>query len=592
MLPVILYPLALFGLLGIPALVGIYLFRNRFQRQVVSSLMLWLDPREAREGGTRFRRLQTPILLGLELLALLLLALAAAEPLMRLSTASRPLVVILDDSYSMLAGGDDSSRARAIAALRVELDRQKPYSVRFVLAGERPRMLGESLRSNTQAIDALDRWQCRSTTAHLDEAIALGAELGGEVALLLVLSDHEPEKAVPEKSRIRWMSFGTPRPNVAFVNAARTLREGSDRCLLEVANLDDEPRSVRLLVEPLEGGSAIRRTTLELPAGDTQRLILQFPANTPAVRAKIEGGELAIDSEVILLPDQDRSVRVDTRIRDRRLRDPIERAIKVSRLAKLEADNPTLIFSDRESEADVGPAWVTYLLNEKDATAYSGPFVLDRANSLTDGLGLKTVIWGAGKTTQLDGAPVVMAGNVPLMTDSEVPIGGGLTRHDIRLRIKPELSTLLESPDWPILVWNILAARAQALPGLPRSNIRLGEEITCEFGVVRDRIRLEEPGQGSRELTVKDKQVRLRGEEVGLYTIGAGDAKYRFAVNALNKDESDLRDCESGTWGDWLDETTLRMDYSGISWILLLILLGIATLHLLVMARGRAGRTT
>ena len=235
---------------------------------------------------------------------------------------------------------------------------------------------------------------------------------------------------------------------------------------------------------------------------------------------------------------------------------------------------------------------MTYLLNEKDATAYSGPFVLDRANSLTDGLGLKTVIWGAGKTTQIDGAPVVMAGNVPLMTDSEVPIGGGLTRHDIRLRIKPELSTLLESPDWPILVWNILAARAQALPGLPRSNIRLGEEITCEFGVVRDRIRLEEPGQGSRELTVKDKQVRLRGEEVGLYTIGAGDAKYRFAVNALNKDESDLRDCETGTWGDWLDETTLRMDYSGISWILLLILLGIATVHLLVMARGRAGRTT
>jgi Aerotolerance regulator N-terminal len=591
MLPVILYPLALFGLLGIPALMAIYLFRNRFQRQVVSSLMLWLDPREAREGGTRFRRLQTPILLALELLALLLLAFAASEPLLRLSTASRPLVVVLDDSYSMLAGGDDSSRSRAIAALREELERQKPYSIRFILAGERPQALGEPVRSNAQAIESLERWRCRSTTANIDEAVALGAELGGEVALLLVLSDHKPGKEIPEKSRVRWMAFGKPRPNVAFVNAARSLREGLDRYLLEVANLSDVSRSVSLLVEPLEGGPAIHRTTLELPAGETQRLIRTFPANTPTVRAQLSGGELAIDSEVILLPDQDRSVRVETRILDRRLRDPVERAIRASGLEKPKADNPTLIFSDRGDVPDAGSAWVVYLLNEKDAAAYAGPFVLDRASPLTDGLGLKTVIWGAGKTP-IDGAPVIMAGNVPLVTDSEVPIGGGLTRHDIRLRIKPDLSTLLESLDWPILISNILSARAQALPGLPRSNIRLGEEITCEFGVVRDRVRLTEPGLAARELTIKDKQVRLRGDEVGLYTLGAGEANYSFAVNALNKDESDLRGCETGTWGDWLDETTLRLDYSGISWLLLLIVLGIATIHLLVMARGRAGRTT
>jgi hypothetical protein len=589
MLPVILYPLALLGLLGVPALVAIYLFRNRFQRQVVSSLMLWLDPHEARKGGTRFRRLQTPILLALELLALLLLALAAAEPLMRLGTASRPLVVILDDSYSMLAGGEDSSRSRAVAALRAELERQKPYSIRFVLAGERPQALGEPVRSASQAVEALEGWRCRSTTARLDEAIALGAELGGEVALLLVLSDHPPAKEIPDKSRLRWMAFGTPRPSVAFVNAARSLREGSDRCLLEVANLSDASRSVPLLVEPLAGGAAIRRTTLDLPAGETQRLILQLPANTPAVRARLSGGELGIDSEVILLPDQDRSVRVDTRIRDRRLRDPIERAVKVSRLAKLEADDPTLIFSDRGDETDVGSAWVVYLLAEKDATAYAGPFVLDRASPLTDGLNLKTVIWGAGKTP-LDGAPVVMAGNVPLVTDAEVPIGGGLTRHDIRLRVRPDLSTLLESPDWPILLWNILAARAQALPGLPRSNIRLGEEIACEFGVVRDRVRLTEPGRAARELGVKDKQIRLRGDEVGVWTLGAGEANYSFAVNALNKDESDLRAAGAGSWGDWLDETTIRMDYSGVSWLLLLILLGVATVHLLVMARGRGRR--
>ena len=74
------YPLALLGLAGVPLLVGIYLLRNRFRRQPVSSLMLWLDAREVRQGGTRIRRLQTPLLFLLELLAILLLVLAAAEP--------------------------------------------------------------------------------------------------------------------------------------------------------------------------------------------------------------------------------------------------------------------------------------------------------------------------------------------------------------------------------------------------------------------------------------------------------------------------------------------------------------------------------
>src|SRR5215470_14802524 len=127
MLPLFLYPLALFGFVAVPALAAIYLFRNRFRRRVVSSMMLWLDTREAREGGRRLRYLQTPLLFLLELLAILLLVLAAGEPLLHLHTSSRPLVVVLDDSFSMLAGGDQSPRAQAVAALREQLDRQTPY---------------------------------------------------------------------------------------------------------------------------------------------------------------------------------------------------------------------------------------------------------------------------------------------------------------------------------------------------------------------------------------------------------------------------------------------------------------------------------
>src|SRR5258708_39364900 len=114
MQPLFLYPLAFLGLAAVPALVGIYLLRNRFRRQPVSSLMLWVDAREARAGGTRLRRLQTPLLFLLELLVILLLVFSASDPQMRLTQGTRPLVVVLDDSFSMLAGGQASPRNNAI----------------------------------------------------------------------------------------------------------------------------------------------------------------------------------------------------------------------------------------------------------------------------------------------------------------------------------------------------------------------------------------------------------------------------------------------------------------------------------------------
>src|SRR5262249_35468230 len=124
MLPVFVYPLAFFGLLALPALAAIYWLRNRHRRHVVSSLLLWADPREAREGGPRIRPLQTPLVFFLELLLLLLLVLAAAGPYVPSEQGARPIVVVLDDSFSMVAGGADSARNRAVTALREEFRRR------------------------------------------------------------------------------------------------------------------------------------------------------------------------------------------------------------------------------------------------------------------------------------------------------------------------------------------------------------------------------------------------------------------------------------------------------------------------------------
>jgi hypothetical protein len=226
---------------------------------------------------------------------------------------------------------------------------------------------------------------------------------------------------------------------------------------------------------------------------------------------------------------------------------------------------------------------VLHLTTGEEKVAYDGPFVLDKSHPLTDGLSLQGVVWAPGTTGDFPGAPVILAGNTALVTDNEDASG----RHLVRLRLKHEPSTLLESPSWPVLLSNLLSWRASRMPGLNRSNLRLGEEVELILTRTGEKVRLKLPGGESRELPIQDGRVVARAGQVGVHDFLQGEEKWPFAVNALHRDESDLRGCATGVWGDWLDETTLRLDYRDYTWVLLLAIFALAGVHLLLVSRLR-----
>jgi hypothetical protein len=186
-------PFMLLGLLALPALAVVYWLRSRSRKKVVSSLALWTELRDQKEGGRIWERLQTPLSLLLELLILLLLTLAAAGWYRNTTDAVRPLVVVLDDSYSMLtqppADAGETPRERGRRIVLAELARNR-YFTRLVTAGPRPRLLGEAAADSKQIAAALDQWQCRSGSADLPAAIAFAGEVGGPAARVLVITDH------------------------------------------------------------------------------------------------------------------------------------------------------------------------------------------------------------------------------------------------------------------------------------------------------------------------------------------------------------------------------------------------------------------
>ncbi len=588
------WPWALLGLLALPALATIYWLRQRARRRPVSSLLLWREAPRRRASGRRFERFEAGRLFPLELLILTLLAVAAAGPRLALQGAQRPLIVVLDDSFSMLVGGDSSPKNAAVQALRRELASGRHGAVTLIAAGERPQVLDGGATSADAVAERLDQWRASSPAAQLEPAIALAAEIGSDLedrAGLLVLTDREPsDRDLPAAGGLAWWAFGRGASNLALVGAVRR-PEGrggsSDICLLEVANYS--PQSVKLQLEvAVAEKSFVGGEELEIAAGDIGRLRLPVP-HEEVVRVRIGGIEpsgkvidaLELDDQVVLLPERKRGVRVALEIDNEGLRRQIREALTAAERAILlpeASDRVELVISDRVGSESAPATWRLRLNSSGSVKPYLGPFVLDRGHPLTAGLSLDGVIWGAGQDAG-DGSvgdPVITAGDVTLLADRATVDH----RHDLTLYWSPDQSTLQRTPNWPILWWNLLEWRARSVPGVLMANQRLGSEVTVGLAEAAGEAELELPDGSRRRWTRPGQSLAIRTEQLGIHRLHHGGRTDRWAVNALAAEESDLRRAKSGRWGGWNERRATGRESRSVAWVLLLAATAGGVLHL------------
>jgi hypothetical protein len=579
-------PWMLLGLAALPALVAVYWLRRRSRRAVVSSLVFWSDQRTPRRGGRTIHRLQTPLCFFLELLAILLLVAAAAGPALQKRDVVRPLVVVLDDSYSMLARGaaDDprSARQRAETAVVEELQGSR-YLARFILAGAQPRLLGDAVREPARAGEILSHWTCQSPAADLPAAVSLAAQVGGPMTRILVLSDHPPTTTLGS-GQIEWWAFGGKLPNMAFTAATRTRSGEIQRVLLEVTNLSDSPGRTTLT---LEGGNlaAPRRSSVELAAGAARQFFLELPAGAAALRATLGDDALAIDNGVLLLPQSTQPLRVQVALADDNLRRAVVRALEATARTIQTSERPDLAIADQAGTVD-GETWRLEILRGKQSETYAGPFVIDRNHAATQGLSLQNAIWSASPRVSLGGLPVITAGNVPLLTDREDVAG----RHRLQMAFVAELSSLQEMPDWPILFANLVGWRWGQRAGVATPNVRLGQTVAVALAREAPRVEIVSPSKARRELDVRGRRVAVPADQVGLHVVKAPEGEYLFSCNTVSRDESDLSGCRSGRWGNWGTSETYKDRQIALSWVFLLAALAVMTTHMAVVAKGSEGR--
>lgn len=465
-----LLPWALLGLVAIGGLVVAYRLHARHRDRTVPALFLWGRESVMAESGRRRDRLKTPPLFFLELLALVLLAVAAAEPCLRRGAPPAP-VVLFDTSPSMRARLPDGSTpaSRALTALRRDLARIDPLAVRLVTTEGQ-----QGLLPPEEALQRLDAWRRENAAtgaAEPSDRLALADSLrtpGGE---LLVYSDHAPAEDVALPPGTRFRAFGEPVPNAAISAAFRSFdAEWRDTLLLRVEAYGMAAPAVRILDaetgRPVPGPGPLAATngivSTILPKG-TADLVASLP-------------EDALDEGSIRLPRPERHrpvVALDLPADDP-LRGPFAAAIRAAggEIADEFSLPPSMRIADAEraSALDAIPC----LRLHRATGGVSVRPALASSHPILDGLAFEGLAWPGGGTNALPGRPLLYAGSTPIFSEERTHSAAPV----FHLLAPKATADFYRSPAFPGLVVNLLALAAPDTGGTAATALAPDADLT------------------------------------------------------------------------------------------------------------------
>ncbi len=248
-------PLALLGLLFVPAVVAMYLLKLRRNEAVVPSTLLWQRLVADVEANAPWQRLRRSLLLLVQLLLVLALAALAAQPyLERPAGLARDLVLIVDASASM--GATDVAPNRLAAAKQAALDALADLpaggSVAVVSAGRTARVEANATSDLSRVRAAIERISLTNDAGDLSDALRLADGLARRSADAAVLVVTDAALASPPSARVgapvHVVVVGRGRKNQAIVAlAVRSAPSAVTRSVfVSVANVDIEPAKRRI----------------------------------------------------------------------------------------------------------------------------------------------------------------------------------------------------------------------------------------------------------------------------------------------------------------------------------------------------------
>ena len=142
-----LFPFALFGLLAIPALIIIYILRNKYKEETAPSTYIWEMAAKLLKRKNPLSRFEHLLALIVQCLAIAVFSIALAHPVFTLEGQADDIVFILDSSSSMGMVHEDKTRfERGIELIKEKADEAVNGSTfTLILAEQEPRLVCQNV---------------------------------------------------------------------------------------------------------------------------------------------------------------------------------------------------------------------------------------------------------------------------------------------------------------------------------------------------------------------------------------------------------------------------------------------------------------
>lgn len=298
-----LYPLGLLGLIGIPILIIIYIIKSKYTEITVSSTYLWTLSEKFLKKRRPLDKVTGIISLILQILAITLISLSLAHPIITLPNSAAEYCFILDASGSMCIndgeGGTrfDTAKSKIESMIDESVDGSK-YSL--ICIGDSAQVSFEKIESKSQAKKLLAEASVTHTEGNYTDAIGVAQsyfDKNSSIKLYLMTDRDYTEHGNVEVVNVSGGADNYTLKDVTYTYANKNLTVKGNL-------LSYESDAVLTVDMYLDGASeADTSKQFEVKAGVETPFSLTYPADGgfESVRVRIAGTDgLDIDNEVCL----------------------------------------------------------------------------------------------------------------------------------------------------------------------------------------------------------------------------------------------------------------------------------------------------
>ncbi|GAA0182384.1 BatA and WFA domain-containing protein [Clostridium sediminicola] len=303
----------LWFLLLIPLVVLMYILKQKFNEEKVSSLYLWDIVLKDVEVNTPWQKLKKNLLLLLQILIIILLIFAAANPFINYNgTGMNNLIVVIDNSGSMSALYENNTRLDEAKEKAISLIKSSPKgsAISVISMESEPNILISNSSNKSEVLRIVDNIEAKNATGNINESLSLVKSIAKQYdnykAVFYSDSDVELKDINGEL-----ISLSSKGDNVSLDHISSNVNEGIIKILVRLTNRSeiDLEREVSLYDSE---NTLLDINTIDIKAGETKTIFFNIEnENKKWVYAEItEKDSLIEDNKIYYVIEQPETKKV------------------------------------------------------------------------------------------------------------------------------------------------------------------------------------------------------------------------------------------------------------------------------------------